>query len=144
MITEAIDISGFLPTDTSSLNILTADGRETGWIVTLAGPSHPKSLAHSDAVARRSLDRAKRIEQAQINGRKYKADDQTPEDVRRENVEGIVARIVDWTPVKIGAETYDFSRAAELLIKPEMGWAYAQILEAFGDERRFTKSSAKP
>ncbi|CDN52538.1 Putative branched-chain amino acid ABC transporter [Neorhizobium galegae bv. officinalis bv. officinalis str. HAMBI 1141] len=140
---EPIDISAFLPADTSELHILNTAGQQTGWIVTLAGPSHPKSVAYSDAVARRALDRAKRQEQAQVNGKKYKAEDQTPDDVRRENVEGVVARIVEWTPVKIGADTYDASRAAELLIKPEMGWAYAQILDAFGDERRFTKASAK-
>lgn len=141
--TEAIDISAFLPADTGELHILNANGQRTGWVVTLAGPSHPKSVAYSEAAARRALDRAKRIEQAQVNGKKYKAEDQTPDDVRRENVESVVARIVDWTPVKIGADTYDASRAAELLVMPEMGWAYAQILEAFGDERRFTKASAK-
>lgn len=142
--TAAVDLTDFLPLDEAGIEMVAPGGRKTGWMVTLAGPAHPKRIAANDAAARKALQRSKEIDQAQINGRKYKVDEQSPEDVRRENVEGIVSRIVTWTPVRIGGETYEFSdkRAVELLMRPEMGWAVVQIAEAQADESRFTRSSA--
>lgn len=141
--TSIVDLSGFMPTDEATLEIITADGRPTGWKIQLAGPSHPKTIALNDASARKELHRQRQIEQAQINGKKYKAEEKSPDDVRRENVQSIVGRIIGWNPVKIGAETIEFSEkvAENLFIKPEMGWAYVQIVEAFGDEKRFTPRS---
>lgn len=147
VITPAIvDLSEFLPQDEATIEMLAPGGKQTGWHVTLAGPAHPKRIAANDAAARKALHRSKEIDQAQINGRKYKVDEQSPDEVRRENVEGIVSRIVTWSPVRIGGETYEFSdkRAVDLLLRPEMGWAVIQISEAQADESRFTKTSAKP
>lgn len=141
--TIAVDLSGFLPVDESTLEILTADGRKTGWNIRLAGPSHPKTIALNDSVARKELFRQKQIEQAQVNGKKYKSEEKTPDEARRETVQSIVGRIIGWNPIDIGTGPIEFSEKAaeDLLIKPEMGWAYVQIAEAFGDEKRFTPRS---
>lgn len=140
----AIDLTDFLPQDEATIEMIAPGGKQTGWMVTLAGPSHPKRLAANDAAARKALRISKEIDQAQINGKKYKVDDRSPEEVRRENVEGVVSRIVTWTPVRIGGETYEFSdkRATDLLTRPDMAWAFGQIAEAQADESRFTKTSA--
>jgi hypothetical protein len=142
----AIDISGAMPVDTGILDICRSGTAEpTGWKVTFAGPSHPKTLAWADKASRRNLRRQAEIEAAQVNGRKYKAEDRTPEDVRRDNVEWVVGRIVDWTPVKIGQDVYAFSEAAaiELLLRPDMGWAFVQMVDYLAAETSFTRRSAK-
>jgi len=140
----AIDLTDFLPQDEATIEMLAPGGKATGWLVTLAGPAHPKREAANNAAARKALQRSAAIEQAQINGKKYTVDKQSPDEVRRENLESMVSRIVGWTPVRIGGELYEFSdsRAVELLIQPKMAWAVAQIAEAQADESRFTKASA--
>lgn len=138
---EAVDISAFLPVEDTILDILAADGRPTGWKVTLGGPSHPKATAFAEAMSKRSLHKARMIEQAQVNGRKYQAEDRTADEVRRENAQWVISRIVDWTPIKIAGDVIAFSdKAAEdLLIRPDMAWAYVQIVEALNSEKLFTK-----
>ncbi|MCV9960384.1 hypothetical protein OIU34_00595 [Pararhizobium sp. BT-229] len=138
-----IDITGFLPTDEATLEIKTMEGKPSGWKIRLAGPSHPKTIALNDASARRELHRQRQIEQARANGKKYKAEEKSPDDVRRENVQDVVGRILGWNPIKIGGDTIEFSeKAAEnLFVKPEMGWVYIQINEFFGEEKGFTQRS---
>lgn len=138
-----VDLSGFMPTDEATIEIKTMNGVLSGWKIRLAGPSHPKTVALNDASARRELHRQRQIEQAQVNGKKYKAEEKSPDDVRRENVQAIVGRIVGWNPISIGGGPIEFSEKAaeELFIKPEMGWAYVQIVEFFGEEKGFTQRS---
>jgi hypothetical protein len=141
--TEATDITASILTEDTVLDILSPNGTPTGWKITLAGPSNPKASAFADVTARRNLHKAKLIEQAQVNGKKYQAEEKTPEEQRRDNVQFVISRILDWTPVKIGGEVYTFSdkTAETLLMKPEMINIYVQILEAINEERRFTKPS---
>lgn len=144
MSSDSVDLLAFAPVDESVLEILApGTGAPTGWAITFAGPSHPRTVAWSDERARRSLRRQGRIEAAQANGRKYKADDRDLDEVRRENVDSIVARILRWTPLKIGGEEIAFSpeRATELLIDPRFSWVLGQCLEFLGDEASFTKGS---
>jgi hypothetical protein len=142
---DAIDIGGMIPQDESVREIMKPGGLEgTGWMITLAGPAHAKTQAWTLENSRKALRRQQQIEAAQVNGRKFKPEDRDVADARRENVEWVVSRIVDWTPVKIGPETFPFSdaKAVELLSRPTMGWAFSQIVEWIGDERVFTKGSA--
>lgn len=140
----AVDLTALLPIDTAVIEIL-HNGNPTGWKITLAGPSHPKAVEWNDKNARKSLHRQKLIEQAQVNGKKYQADERTPEEARQENVEWLVARIIDWTPVSIGGTVYSFDQktATDLLIRPDMGWAFVQILEWFAEDKAFMPRSAK-
>lgn len=142
---DAVDLSALIPIDTADLHIVAPGTNErTGWVITFAGPGHPKTIAINNETSRKQLEEAKRIKQAQANGRKYKADDVQPEESRREFIEGLVARMVAWTPVKIGAETFEFSDkvAVDLLLRPVMGAFVSQIVEFLIDERTFTKDSA--
>lgn len=140
-----VDLTAFVPSENSILEILSADGMPTGWKIELNSPSDPRARAHSDSVAKRDLHRRKQVEQAQANNKKYVADELSPDEARRENVRGVVARIANWTPIRIGGETYAFSDdvAINLLIKPEMAPFLVQIADALNDEKRFTKRSAK-
>lgn len=143
--TDAIDLDAVTPQDEAIREIMTADGlKGTGWFITLAGSAHPKTQAWATENARRNIRKQAQIEAATVNGRKYKPDDRSVEDARRENVEWIVTRIVDWTPVKIGGQVYNFSDAVaiELLSRPKLNWVFNQIVEWVVDERVFTKASA--
>ncbi|WP_100962632.1 branched-chain amino acid ABC transporter [Bosea sp. FBZP-16] len=147
--TAAIDLSAFQPADIGVLAILQpGTGRPTGWEITFAGPSHDKTLAWANASARDELRRQAQLEAQLRNGRKVKPDDIDVDQVRRENVARVVARIVDWTPVKLdpNGPTIVFNEAAatELLLDPRLSWVYLQALEFLNDERSFTRASAKP
>lgn len=145
---DVADLSGVMPVDASVLEILKpGSGEGTGWKITFAGPSHPKTVAWLNGAARRAIARQQRLEQAQANGRKYRPEEREPDDLRRENVEVVTARILDWTPVRVPSVSQDaiaFSEkaAAELLLRPDMGWAFAQMIEFLAEERSFTPRSA--
>lgn len=139
---KAIDLSSQIPVETAELEILKAGGVEsTGWKVTFAGPAHPQTVAWSNDAARKGLRRAQQIEQAQVNGRKFKSEDRDPAEVRRDNVAWVVARIVTWTPVNVFGRDWEAKDATELLIKPEMGWAFTQMVEFLGAETSFMPRS---
>jgi hypothetical protein len=146
MKTEAVDLLAFVPADTAVLEILKPGGIEsTGWTITFAGPSHDKTIAWQTESSRKNLRRQQQIEAAQVNGRKYKPEERGPDEQKRENVAWIVARIVDWSPVRLGpGDPVAFSETAamELLMRPDLGWAFVQMVEFLVDERSFTKASA--
>lgn len=140
-----ISLDFALPKDTSTLEITAPGSSEsTGWIVEFAGPSHAKTVAWSNEAARKALRKAQSNEQQQLNGRKVKVDERTPEEVKKENVQWVVSRIVNWSPVEVLGKTYTFSdeSALELLLKPEMGWAFVQMVNFLTAEESFTKDSA--
>lgn len=142
----AVDLSGFMPEDTAKMEVMKPGGTEgTGWTITFAGPGHLKTVTFGATNARKNLRRQQQIEAAQVNGKKFKPEDREVDEVRRENVSFVVARIVDWTPVRLGpGEPIRFTdeAASELLMRPTMAWAFAQMLEFLADERSFTKGSA--
>jgi hypothetical protein len=143
---EAVDITDFLPADSAILTIRNPGTNEpTQWKITIAGPSHPKTQAWADDMARRNLRKAAKLEAAQMNGRKLKPEERDIEDMRSENIQWIVSRIIDWTPIKIGDTVYEFSEnsAKDLLSQPNMGWAFGQILDFISEEASFTKRSAE-
>ncbi|MBX3536435.1 MAG: hypothetical protein KF735_02255 [Chelatococcus sp.] len=134
-----------LSTDTANLEILKPGGVEgTGWVITFAGPGHSKAIAWSNENSRRNLRKEQQMEQARANGKKYKAEDREPEEVRRDNIRWVVAHIVDWTPVDIGGGPVAFTEeaATQLLLNPKMSWAILQMIEFLADDRSFTKRSA--
>lgn len=144
---NAIDLSAFVLNDTAILEILAPGGvTSTGWNITFAGPGHPKAVAFNEAKTRENLRRQRQIEAAQVNGRKFKPEDREVDEVRRENVAWIVARIIDWTPVKLGAGdpiTFSDDAAFKLLLNPDFAWVLSQMVDFITDERSFTKGSAK-
>lgn len=145
MAEQAVSLAAFLPADTFDLEIVAADGATpTGWTITLAGPSHPQTVAAAENVARKSLRRAAKVEAAQINGRKFQPEEHEPADLQREHVEIVASRILGWNPIDIGNGPIAFSReaAVDLFLNPAMGWAYGQVLDALSSTTAFTRRSA--
>lgn len=120
----------------------------SGWVITLAGPAHPQSIEHFERVTRRLNKRSADIERAQVMGRKWKGDEEkTPDESRRETVEGIAARILGWSPnpdFEDGAGAIEFSREAaiKLFMDRSKGAFFAQIVEYLTGEKAFLKASA--
>lgn len=141
-----VDLDGDLPGETAELQMM-KPGTSTpnGWVLTMAGPSHPKTLAFKERKQRERLHKEATIEQAQVNGRKYKAEERTPDQAEAETMQWVVSRIVTWTPVSIGGVTISFSdeAAAELLRRPTMGAYLQQIIDYLNADRAFMPASAK-
>jgi hypothetical protein len=140
------DLDGDLPGETAELKMVKpGTATPNGWVLTMAGPSHPKTLAFKERKQRERLHNEAAIEQAQVNGRKYKAEERTPAEAEAETMRWVVSRIVTWTPVKIGGETISFSddAAAELLRRPTMSAYLQQIIDYLNGERAFMPTSAK-
>jgi hypothetical protein len=122
-----------------------AGGKLTDWVWTFAGPGHPRAIAQKDRIMRESLDRNRQIEQAQINGKKWKAPARTAADVLEDNVVYVLERLIGWSPVSIGGEDYPFSEdnARKLLVDPKKGALLAQSIEFIQGDDSFTQGSAK-
>jgi hypothetical protein len=140
------DLSAGLPADTADLHILfPGTNKRTGWIITCAGPGHPQSIALADELAREQLQKSAAIERAQVNGRKWKGDDDAdPEAERKKTVTQVCRRIVTWTPVDFGDGAISFSHeaAVKLFMDPKKGAYFAQIVEFLVGERSFMTGSA--
>lgn len=142
--TTITDLSADLPSDTFDLAIVKpGTAQPNGWIITLAGPAHPKTIAFKNSAQRDRLHKEASIEASQVNGRKYKPESRTPEEADSQTVKWLISRIVTWTPVKIGSETIQFSddAAANLFLRPAMAPYIAQIVDYLQGERAFMPTS---
>lgn len=135
-----------LPMETADLHIVSqGTNKRTGWVITCAGPSHPQTIALMDEAERERLNKAAQIERAQVNGRKWKGDeDVDPQESRRKTIRQIVSRIVTWTPVDFGTGPIEFSpkAAVELFMDPAKGAYFGQLVDFITAERAFMKDSA--
>src|SRR5690348_16142160 len=93
-----LDLSSAMLTDSAFLEILhPASGSPTGWMIELAGPAHPKSVALGKDLSRERLAKEARLDAQMANGRKIKPEIEDPEDRGRRNVGHVVARIIGWS-----------------------------------------------
>jgi hypothetical protein len=118
----------------------------TSWIWTFYGPAHPKTVALADRVSKDALKRAAAQRSARLNGKKVKDDDeQTPDEIRGENVDNILIRTAGFSPVSINGVEVTFSLAAarEMLLDRKKGWLLGQVMEFLSDEASFILPSAK-
>lgn len=119
-------------------------GEATTWIWTFYGPGHPKTIEMANRISREALRDAAAQKQARVNGKKWKEDEPTVDEVRATNADNILARTKSFTPVKLGGETINFSPegAKTLLLDRKKGWLYAQVAEFLRDDEHFIKPSA--
>lgn len=139
-----VKLAEFIPDQTKVVEIRSGD-RPTGWTITICGPSHPKAIAWTNAKGKRDLQRAEQLDAQRLNGRKIKPEGSDLEEKRRENVGFVVSRIVDWSPVDLGAGPVSFSdtAATDLLADPQYGFVLGQLLEELEREGDFIRGSAK-
>lgn len=146
------DFSAMVPEDVAVLEITMPGELEneripTGWKITFAGPAHPKTVAWNDAQATVGLRKSAAIEAQVRNGRKVKADDTTLEEQRQQNAQWILARVIDWTPMRapwIQEQPIKPTDpvAAKFLLDPKTSGAFVQMVEFLTAEKSFTKRSA--
>lgn len=120
-------------------------GDVTTWIWTFYGPGHPKTVEIANRISREALRDAAAQKQARVNGKKWKEEEQSVDDVRGETVDSIVARTKTFTPVKIGADTIEFSAASAkaLLLDRKKGWLFSQVVDFLKEDESFMPPSAK-
>lgn len=138
----AFDLSDLDAQDEAVMEVL-ANGKPTGWLWTFAGPGHPKTVELSNRFARDRLRREKEQEQAQVNGKKWKAPDESPDEVLARNVSLVAARLLGWSPIQMNGKDYPFTseNAKALLMDRRKGQLLVQALEFLGEEQSFTKRS---
>lgn len=138
------NLSDLQSSDESELEITyPGTGEPTGWILTIAGPGHPKTIALADAQAKANLSRQRLIEQAQVNGKKYKAPEIDVETERRQNLENIIARVIGWRGLFIDGEEVQFSeeKSKAIFLDRRYDKPIAQVIAYLLDEQSFTKRS---
>ncbi len=93
----------------------------------------------------RFVQREKQKEQAQVNGRKWKGSDETPEELRERSIGYIVARLLRWSDTTMDGKplpcTPDTART--LLADRRMGLLFDQANGFLLEEKSFTKRSAR-
>jgi hypothetical protein len=123
---------------------VTKDGKLTTWVWTFAGPGHAKAVAQSNRLSRERLHEDAQKEQARVNGKKWKASDETPDEVRKRNVSFIAERLLRWTPIKLNGEDLPFSieNATKVLSDPRKVSLLIQALEFLNEDKSFIKRAA--
>lgn len=141
---DVFDIGGLDTQDEAELAIRhPLTGEATTWVWTFYGPAHPKTVELADRVSREALRDLAAQKQARVNGKKWKEDPQSADDLRAETIASIVARTKTFTPVKLGAETIEFSAeaATRLLQNRKKAWLFSQIVEWLRDDESFMRPS---
>lgn len=144
----SLDLSALTPLASYQLAILKPGTTEpTGWVIELAGPSHPQTIAVANDMGQENLDKEKAIEFAQVNGRKWKTEAETPDDRRRKNVTKLCRRIIGWSPdptfkfVSPDPIAFSVPAAVDLFVRPELGGFFVQVTDYFTGERAFMPPS---
>jgi len=139
------DIASLDSLDEAEMNVKhPTTGADTGWVWTFYGPGHPVTVALSARLQKENLQEARAIQQAQVNNKKWKPDDKTADQILKTNVTNIVERLKSFTPVKLGGETFEFSKenAIKLLLDRRKGWLLLQVSEYLREDASFTPPSA--
>jgi hypothetical protein len=116
----------------------------TTWSWTFYGPGHATTTALANRVAGAALKKAAAKRQAQANGKKWKEDEESLDQIRVENIDNIVTRTKGFTPIKLDGQLIEFSAdaAKRLLLDRRKGWLLEQITEYLRDEANFIQPSA--
>lgn len=138
----SFDIDQLDAADEATMTVV-ANGALTTWVWTFAGPGHSKTVEQANRMSREALHEKRQKEQAQANGRKWKAPEESVDEVRAKNVNFVVERLIGWTGAKRGGEDFAFSTEAAraLLLDPRKGALLVQALEFLGEESSFTQRS---
>lgn len=126
--------------------IVRVGGKPTDWTWIFAGPGHEKTVAQSNRLGRERLAEDAAKEQARVNGKKWKAPDETIDEVRARNIKWVTERLIGWSPVKIDGEAVVFSEdaARRLLSDPRKSDLLVQAIDFLTADASFTKRSATP
>lgn len=138
------DLSDLDSMDESSMTV-TSNGKLTDWVWKFAGPGHPQTIAQTERLSRERLHREAQQEQARVNGRKWKAPEESIDELRERNARFITDRLLGWSAVKLQGAPYPFTpeNAKKLLLDPRKSSLLIQALEFLGDDQAFTQRSVE-
>lgn len=126
------------------------------WVWIYAGPGHPKTIEASNRRAKKKLREDHLKEQAVVNGKKWKAEEQSVDEATDDIVRIATERLIGWhledaeTGEKIsdapshGGKPLAFSEetARQYLRDPKRIGLLQKALEWLGDEESFSQRSA--
>jgi hypothetical protein len=137
------DLSAVDAADESSMTVV-VNGTPTNWIWNFAGPGHPRAIEQANRVSRERLAKDRQQEQAQVNGKKWRAPEETVDEALARNVNFVIERLLGWSDVTMNGEAFPFSpeNARTVLSDRRKATLLLQALEFLGDENAFTKRSA--
>lgn len=142
---NAFDLADLDTVDEDVMEVQLKDGTPTGWKWTFAGPGHPKSIEQSNRLARERLRRERTQEQAVINGKKWKPDEETPDEALDRNVRIVTDRLLGWSDITMDGKPFPFSaeNATSILKDRRKAFLLLQALSFLGDDAAFSGRSAK-
>ncbi len=142
---KPFDITALAAADEGDLHILDAAGKATGWVWTFAGPGHSTTIALDREQNTKFLQREQAKERAQVNGKKWKGDGQTVDEVRDGNIEYIAARLLRWNTIAMDGTDFPCTpeNARKILSDRRYGLVFEQANDFLRDEKDFTKRSAR-
>ncbi len=142
---KSFDIGSLAAADEAELQILDGDGRKTGWTMTFAGPSHPVTVAIDNEQNAMYVAREQAKDRARTNGRKWKGDDDTPEELRERAINYIATRLLRWSPMTMDGADFPCTpeNVRKLLADRRFGLVYDQANSFLIEEKSFTKRSPK-
>lgn len=137
------DVAALDAADEAHMEVRAGD-KPTGWIWTFAGPGHPRAEAQNNRVAREQLDLRRAQQQAQVNGKKWKAPEQSPDELLAGNVDFVLERLLRWSSVTMDGQDYPFTadNARKLLMDRKKGALLQQAIDFVIDDNSFTRRSA--
>lgn len=143
---DTFDLASTAAADMGRLTVLHPKTSEpTTWVIDLAGPAHPETIAIGAEAARERATLEREQATMMARGRKVKLPEVDIEGDRDRTLGRIARRILDWSPVSMNGEAFPYSRenALRLLKDPRYSAVASQILDFLGDDAAFIASSAK-
>ena len=139
---KVLDLDAIDAVDEGHMDVMVG-GAPSGWIWTFCGPGDPRAVAQSNRVAREELARQRGVSRAQANGKKWSPPEQTPDEVRENNVNFVMERLTGWSEVTMGGEPFPFSveNARQVLNDRKKGALLQQAIEFIVDDNSFMKRS---
>ncbi len=151
---KSFDIEDIDAADEGTMHVF-INGKDTGWIWVFAGPGHKRTIEQSNKIAREQMNRAREQDEAVVNGRRWKAEVQTPEESHARSVGIVVDRLLGWhlvndkgektgAEVKMAGQPFPFSveNARKILDDRRKGSVLIQALQYLNSETAFTKPLA--
>lgn len=146
--TDTIDLSDTIPVESFSLPIMRPGTKTpTGWVIELAGPQHPNSIAVASEGGEDLIKEEFAIKVANASGQRYEPTSETLQARRRKSVGRVCRRIIGWSPnptfKNVQAEPIEFSvsAATDLFLRPDMGAFFIQLVNYINGEKAFIPPS---
>lgn len=142
---KPFDIASLAATDEADLEVLDGNGNKTGWIWTFTGPGHPATIEIDNEQNARYVAREQAKERAQVNGRKWKGDGESPEELRERSINYVVARLLRWSDMTMDGAAFPCTpdNARKILSDRRFVLVYDQANTFLLEEKSFTKRSPK-